>query len=218
LACGLKKAGDRFSPMSLKCVIVEDQTMFRQMLHNMLQSVPNLTVAATAQSVASGLAACVEHNPDLLVLDLALPDGSGLEVARWMAKHHPQSKTIILSGEASTFVCPPDLVQQIHAVLDKTQAFDDLASELKALLPKARGGSSMIKSETIPGILSTRELEIFLLIGRGMMSKEIGETLGISPLTVQTHRKKIAEKLGTSGPELGQLALRHYHATLGARS
>ena len=49
------------------------------------------------------------------------------------------------------------------------------------------------------------------------MSKEIGEKLGISPLTVQTHRRKIAEKLGTAGPELVQLALKHYQATFGAR-
>ena len=66
--------------------------------------------------------------------------------------------------------------------------------------------------------LSEREYEIFLLIGRGLMSKDIGEKLCISPQTVQAHRRNMAEKLGTTGTELVQQALRHYHATLGAKS
>ena len=204
--------------MGLQCVIVEDQTMFLQMLNNMLQAVPDLHVAATAQSEAQGRAAVEQHLPDLLLVDLNLPDGHGIRVAKRLAEVNPAAKTVILSGEASTFVCPPSLQRQIHAVLDKTQAFDDLAAELKALLPRARGGSSSSRATRIREQLTAREYEIFTLIGRGLMSKEIGETLGISSLTVQTHRRKIAEKLGTAGPELVQLALKHYHSTFGAQS
>ena len=203
--------------MSVRCVIVEDQTMFLQMLHNLLQGMPEFCVVDTAQSVASGIAACEKHQPDLLLLDLGLPDGHGIEVARRFAALHPGGRTIILSGEASTFVCPADLQENIHAVLDKTQAFDDLASELKTLLPRARGGSSSVRNGHIRGLLSDREYEVFLLVGRGLMSKEIGEELRISPQTVQAHRRNIAEKLGTAGPELVQLALKHYHTTMGAR-
>lgn len=204
--------------MSLRCVIVEDQTMFRQMLHNMLQGTPDLTVAAATGSEAEGIAACERYKPDLLVLDLALPDGSGVNVGRCLARLHPGARIIILSGEASTFVCPSDLRASVHAVLDKTQAFDDLAVELKAILPKARGGSASARNKNVRDRLSEREYEIFLLIGRGLMSKEIGEKLFISPQTVQTHRRKIAEKLGTTGSELTQLAIKHYQATFGAQA
>lgn len=204
--------------MSLSCVIVEDQTMFLQMLHNMLGSIPQLKVAATARTKAEAIAACVAHRPDLLVLDLALPDGDGISVARKLADIKPRAKTIILSGEANTFVCPADLQSHVHAVLDKTQAFDDLAEELKALLPAGRRGSSSTRSKDVLERLSEREYEIFLLIGRGLMSKEIGEKLCISPQTVQAHRRNMAEKLGTTGTELVQQALRHYHATLGAKN
>lgn len=204
--------------MSLKCIIVEDQTMFLQMLDNMLRTVPDLEVVATAQTEAQGIAACEQHKPDLLVLDLALPDGNGINVARRLAAVNPSGKTIILSGEASTFICPVCLNGKIHAVLDKTQAFDDLSEELKTLLPAARGGSRSVRGSDVRSKLTSREYEIFGFIGRGLMSKEIGETLGISALTVQTHRRKIAEKLGTSGPELVQQAIRHYHATLGAKA
>jgi len=203
--------------MGLSCVIVEDQTMFRQMLHNLLQGTPDLRVVAAAASAADGVRACERHRPDLLVLDLALPNGSGIEVARRLAKLNPAAKTVILSGEASTFVCPAELRKMVHAILDKTQAFDDLAGELKALLPNARGGSSSARSKDVRDRLSEREYEIFLLVGRGLMSKEIGEKLFISPQTVQTHRRKMADKLGTTGSEFVQLAIKHYQSTLGAR-
>ena len=204
--------------MSLKCVIVEDQTMFLQMLHNMLGGIPGLHVVAVAKTEADGITACAQHKPDVLVVDLALPDGNGINVARQLASVRRGSKILILSGEASTFVCPSDLQENVQAVLNKTQAFDDLAEEIKLLLPKARGGSSSARSRNIREKLSDREYEIFQLMGRGLMSKEIGEKLEISPYTVQTHRRKIADKLGTSGGELVQLALRHYHATLGTHS
>lgn len=191
--------------------------MFLQMLHGMLQGMPELKVVATARSEREGLAAVAQHRPDLLVLDLNLPDGDGIAVARRLAALRPAAHVIILSGEASTFVCPSELTDCIHAVIDKTQAFDELAGALRALLPKARGGSSSARSNQVRDLLSEREYEIFALIGRGLMSKEIGETLGISPLTVQTHRRKIAEKLGTAGPELVQVAIKHYQSTLGAR-
>ena len=203
--------------MGLSCVIVEDQTMFRQMLHNMLQGAPGLRVSAAAASAAEGIRACERHQPDLLVLDLALPDGSGVDVARRLARTNPAARIIILSGEASTFVCPADLRDAVHAVLDKTQAFDDLAAELKTLLPKARGGSSSARNHEVRDRLSEREYEIFLLVGRGLLSKEVGEKLHISPQTVQTHRRKMAEKLGTTGAEFVQLAIKHYQSTMGAR-
>lgn len=204
--------------MSLTCVIVEDQTMFLQMLHNMLGAIPQLKVAATARTKAGAIAACEAHQPDLLVLDLALPDGDGISVARKLADIKPRAKTIILSGEANTFVCPADLQSHVHAVLDKTQAFDDLAEELKALLPAGRRGSPSTRSKDVRERLSEREYEIFLLVGRGLMSKEIGEKLCISPQTVQAHRRNMAEKLSTTGTELVQQALRHYHAILGAKN
>ena len=153
--------------MSLTCVIVEDQTMFLQMLHNMLEAMPQLKVAATARSKAEAIAACEEHLPDLLVLDLALPDGEGIAVARKLSKLKPSSRTIILSGEANTFVCPADLQSHVHAVLDKMQAFDSLAEEVNSLLPRARTTAGSARRGDVREILTPREYEIFRLIGRG---------------------------------------------------
>ena len=157
--------------MSLTCVIVEDQTMFLQMLHNMLEAMPQLKVAATARSKAEAIAACEEHLPDLLVLDLALPDGEGIAVARKLSKLKLSSRTIILSGEANTFVCPADLQSHVHAVLDKMQAFDSLAEEVKSLMPRARPTAGSARNGDIREMLTPREYEIFRLIGRCIRSK-----------------------------------------------
>ena len=203
--------------MQLRCLIIEDQLMFLQMLEGMLRTLPHIRVVATAQSESEGITACNLHEPDLLLLDLSLPDGSGLKVARHLSKIKPSSRSIILSGESSTFVCPTDLNRHIHAVLDKTQAFDDLASELQALLPEARGLPASKRFDP-RGSLSPREYEIFQLIGHGLLSKEIGDRLSISTHTVQSHRKQIASKLGTTGAELLKVALRHHHESQVTRS
>ncbi|MBJ7392118.1 MAG: response regulator transcription factor, partial [Chthoniobacterales bacterium] len=151
----------------------------------------------------------------LLVLDLALPDGHGINVAHRLARLKPSAKTIILSGEASTFLCPASLDRHIHAVLDKTQAFDDLAQEFKELLPRRTGRASSVSERNPRQKLSVREHEILLLIGSGLLSKEIADRLGLSTHTVQAHRKNIADKLGTLGPELVQLAVKNYLQSLG---
>jgi DNA-binding NarL/FixJ family response regulator len=202
--------------MALKCVIVEDQTMFRQMLQNMVRSIPELAVVASVPTEAEGMAACREARPDLLLVDLALPDGNGINVAKCLVSLNSRARIIILSSEASTFVCPADLQKNVHAVLDKTQTFDELAGALRSLLPKVRVRPGPLKIGVIRDKLTEREYAIFLLIGWGLISKEIGDKLFISPQTVQTHRRNIAEKLGTTGPELVQLAIGHYHATTGA--
>lgn len=87
----------------LRCVLLEDQTLFLELLSQVLQLQPGLQIVARAQTVAEGLAACKIHKPDLLILDLELPDGEGLEVARSLMRWNPDGKVIVLSGHASTF-------------------------------------------------------------------------------------------------------------------
>ena len=67
--------------MALRCVVVEDQVMFLQLLVAMLHTQPRLEVVATARGVDEAIAVCAEHSPDLLILDLALPDGDALRNA-----------------------------------------------------------------------------------------------------------------------------------------
>ncbi|CAK6694978.1 response regulator transcription factor [Synechococcus sp. CBW1107] len=176
---------------TLHCLIVEDQVMFLQLLRSMLEAIPGLEVRATATCQAEAIALCrADEPPELLILDLSLPDGDGLEVAHTLAEHRPDAKVVVLSGQASSFVCPAPLRPLIVGVVDKTAAFSQLQAVLESCLPQPNAP------------LTLRQQEIYGLIGQGLSNKEIARTTALSIATVETHRKAIAQKLGMSGAEL----------------
>lgn len=194
----------------MKCVLVEDEVMFAQMLAAMLQSVRGLEIVASVHTVEAGMAACQEHQPDVLILDLGLPDGEGLQVASEAAHVRPDTRIIILSSQAASFVAPAALNHCVHAVVDKAHAYAVLQRELLALMRD--GFSSPAQPEEV---LTAREQEVFHLMGRGLMSKEIASELGIATETVSLHRKKIAAKLRVHGAELVRFAALHQSAPQG---
>ena len=185
--------------MSLRCVILEDQTMFLQLLAGMVRTTPGLDLVGTFSGVTKAREYVSQHSVDLLILDLALPVGQGVTVLKMAAKKNPKVKCIVLSGHASQFVCPADLRSHVRAVVDKTQAYGSLHKEISEILEPAaevRAGAGPRDQ------LTQREYDVFCLVGRGRMSKEIAEKLGIAVRTVETHRKAICRKLKVSGPEL----------------
>ena len=192
----------------LRCVIVEDHRMVAELVSTMLGVSKDLPIqiVATAGTVAEGIAACEQHRPDLLILDLALPDGRGQAIARALVAINPHAKIIVLSGQASTFVCPAFLNGHIHAVVAKTQAFDVLQAALRSLTGTGEASqgeaTGSTKQPKAARPLTLREREILLLVGQGMRTKQIAERLKISGHTVQAHRKSIAAKLGTRGAHL----------------
>lgn len=200
------------SPLvALRCVVVEDQVMFLQLLVAMLRTLPGLEVVATAQGQTEAKAACAEHRPDLLILDLALPDGDGVELMTALAEQEQPPQVIVLSGQVSSFVCPRQLRPLVQAVVDKTRAYDDLRSEVQRLLDPqlVEGGEAESR-----GRLTARERQVFALIGKGCTNRLIAEQLGLSLRTVETHRKNITGKLGAKGGELVRLAALDLQMTL----
>jgi DNA-binding NarL/FixJ family response regulator len=199
--------------LKLRCVIVEDQVLFEQLLRLTLESVGLVDVVAVAHTAKEGIAAVREHLPDLLLLDLALPDKSGPTVATELAKCRPEARIIIVSGEADTFQCPRHLRPHIYSVVDKTRALGVVLQEIAVLRDslmnlEKNAGAKGINAQA----LSPREIEILELIGQGLSNKEIAARSGISLHTAETHRKHIAAKLGVSGAELIS------HATIRSRT
>jgi DNA-binding NarL/FixJ family response regulator len=196
--------------MPVRCLIVEDEVMFSQMLAGMLRGMAGLEVIGIARTCADAIHACDEFQPDLLILDLTLPDGHGVDVARHLAAGNSAARSIVLSGQASTFVVPADLgTGHIHGVVDKTKAYSVLQREVLQLLAAKSGGDSPTDPQAA---LSARERDVFRELGQGQTNKEIAERLGISPATVALHRKRVAAKLNARGAELVRLAALHHHA------
>jgi len=208
-----KRAADREGggpgdSQSLSCVVVEDQAMFLELLSGMIGIRGGIRVVAQARSVAEGKAACLEFCPDMLVLDLTLVDGKGLDVARTFLTANPAGRVIVVSGNASDFVCPSWLNKALQAVISKNETFQALRQELDELLGPVRPITASGPRDASHGLpMTPREAEVFALIGDGLTSREIGERLSISEHTVQTHRKRVAAKLGTQGDELTRIAV-----------
>lgn len=201
-------------PRALACVVVEDHTMFLQLLVGMLRATPGIEVKATATTAAAAAAAVSDGACDLLILDLKLPDGDGLDVLRAAVAANPAVDCIVLSSAAGEFTCPQGLLANLQAIVEKTQTYEQLQTAIAAVVA-ARG----IEVCTAAGgdrlaLLRPRELEVFRLIGRGLKTADICQQLGISRNTVETHRKGIAAKLGASGAELVRLATLHNHTSL----
>ena len=203
--------------MALRCVVVEDQVMFLQLLVAMLRTQPNLEVVATAQGVQEAIGLCAHHGPDLLILDLALPDGDGVAVLQALSDQADPPAVIVLSGQASSFVCPRELAPLVQAVVDKTRAYADLSSVIQGLLepsldPQEHDGELAAARK---GRLTLREQQVFSLIGKGHTNRAIAELLGLSLRTVETHRKNITVKMGAKGGELVRLAALDLQMALG---
>jgi DNA-binding NarL/FixJ family response regulator len=201
----------RLAGQTMTCIVVEDQVMFLELLTGLLIARPRLQVVARARDVLTATAACRAWKPDLLILDLALPDGDGLAVARAFLEVRPDGHLIVLSGHAETFVCPAWLNDRIRAVVSKNAAFDVLRRELDDLLgavPRPTSGPDA-PEKSCGQPLSDREAEVYRLIGEGLSSAEIASRLGVSRHTVHSHRKRIALKLGTQGDELVRRAVAH---------
>ena len=197
--------------MKHRCVIVEDQTMVLQLLAGMVRNSPGVDLVGTFSRVKDATDYCGRHAVDLLILDLELPDGNGLSVLKAATAKNPRAKGIVLSGHASEFVCPGEMRPQVRAVVDKTQAYGSLQKEIAEIVQPAVPPPGSVDPEDL---LTEREYEIFTLVGKGRMSKEIAEELGIAVRTVETHRKATCRKMKVSGPELVRRASVYLHTSI----
>ena len=118
----------------LTCVLVEDEPLLRDLLTEVLQSHPATRMLGSVGTAAEAIALCREQTPDLLVLDLDLPDGCGLDVVRALGAQCTCMQVLVLSAEAGCFVCPPELRPLLRGVIDKTHAYGALPAEIDATL------------------------------------------------------------------------------------
>jgi DNA-binding NarL/FixJ family response regulator len=191
-----------------RCVIVEDHLLVADLLAMTLAAAPDMAVdiLAIAPSVAAGIEACDRCRPDVVLLDLGLPDGPGLTVAEHVATTLPKARVIVLSGQTVGFTCPENLAAIIHGVVDKGDGFHALQMTLADLIQPLAARRGKTGRPRLSNLLSRREREVLALIGQRLSSRAIAERLGISPHTINTHRKNIAHKLGVRGTNLALAA------------
>ncbi|MBI5385307.1 MAG: response regulator transcription factor [Verrucomicrobia bacterium] len=209
--------------MSTRLLLVDDHRLFRDGLRLMLSQRAGFTVVGEA---ADGQAAleCVEHGaPDLVLMDLHLPDGSGLEVSRQLLARHPALRILVLSANPDPAFVSEALQLGVAGYVLKTSAAEELFDAIEAVM---RGKTylcpdiatvvvgdyrKMLAARTgsATPALSAREREVLRLTADGLRTKEIAAQLGVSVKTVETYRARLMTKLGCgSTAELTRYAVR----------
>jgi len=209
-----------------KLLIVDDHPMFRDGVKTILRSNPAFEIAAEAGTCAEGLAQARSLQPDIVVIDISLPDGNGIDLARSILSYAPNARVVMLSmhskvdfiisafqAGASAFLAKDSsrdqLLQALDAVLAGKQYLDGALSPrvLSELL--ARPGSEMRMADASYATLSRREQQVLRLLAEGMAPAAIAERLFISRKTVENHRTNLQHKLGITSPvELVRYAAR----------
>jgi DNA-binding NarL/FixJ family response regulator len=167
-----------------------------------------IEVVAEAASGRELFAALETTSPDLLLLDIMLPDMSGIEIARKIKANYPEIKILLLSAEEPKKVIEQVLETGVEGYISKSAEMreieDAIVSVMNGMEYFGRDISKVIceiysskkKHEQKESKFTVREMEIIHLCNEGLLVKEIAERLNISPNTVKTHKTNIFQKLG----------------------
>ena len=193
----------------LRAVLIEDETMFRQLILLTLGKVKDLQVIGEFGLGKPGLEFCLREKPDMLVVDLMLPDVNGMEIAREVRKMLPDTKILVITAHPSERLPADLMVLGVNGYVDKTEPIEYVlsavetvrsggmffASRIRAKDGIAQGGL-IVTRPVLQVPLTEREQEIARLVAAGQMSKEIAASLNLSVRTVEKHRANIMEKVG----------------------
>jgi len=193
-----------------RIVIVDDHPIVRRGLAELISLEPDLVVCAQAGSCAEALVCVEKDRPDLVIVDIALDDGSGIDLARDVRSRYPKLPILILSMYEETLYAARALRAGANGYVMKVEAPDVLLRAIREILngefyvgEKVAG--RLLKSLLSNlgdvgwrdglGSLSDRELQVFEMVGRGLTTREIASKLSISTKTIETHRSHIKNKL-----------------------
>jgi DNA-binding NarL/FixJ family response regulator len=187
-----------------RVVIVEDQTIFRELLAEVLRADSRMSIIAQYSEGREALRSCAELNPDLVILDVVLPDISGLDVLNGLLAWRKSLPVVMVTAHPRPALVRDAVKAGARGFVTKSTPL----SELRTAVERALSGGRYFCSVTSPILadalneprlddeLTPRQREIVQLIARGLSSKEIAERLSISHKTVANHRLQIREKLG----------------------
>ena len=203
--------------MLKKVLIADDHPIFRAGLRQIVEELDGFEVAAEAGDGNSCITCLEIIQPDIVVLDLAMPGTDGYGVLEWLKTNMPQVVAVIISMHSSSgfaakarvlgaraFVAKEDASAELHNALVTPKSIFYLSASVgdKPLM----ASQPVIESDDDAKIISKLELltpaerNVFDLVGLALTSRQIGEQLSLSFRTIQTHRQHINQKLNISGP------------------
>lgn len=193
-----------------RIVIVDDHPLIRFAYTQLIEKESNLTCAGQADSADSGIEIVKELKPDLVVLDLGLGDGDGFKVMDSVKKEVEGLKILIVSRHTDPLLAERALHAGAMGFISKEEDPDVFIGAIKSVLDGKKYVGPILADRVARRMmenqaegrkggldsLSTRELQIFRLLGEGKNNKQIAAELGVSSKTVDAHRENIKHKLG----------------------
>jgi two-component system, NarL family, invasion response regulator UvrY len=190
----------------MKIAVIEDHALMRDLLLRAVREIVKGAVSVGAADAASGLKLCRREKPDIVILDLALPDRDGLDLLDELMAASPKSRIIGLSGYMDEYTVYRALGSPLHGFVDKNDhTSDQLATAIRSVMAGERYFSAgalnawaTLRSDpaAFDKVLSAREQSLLRLFGQGLDNGEIATSVRLSELTVRNHRCRIMAKLG----------------------
>ena len=196
--------------MATRILVADDHAVLRQGLCYMLDEEPDFEVVGQADNGKAAVSAAQQLQPDVIVMDVAMPELNGIEATRQIVRQCPQTKIVALSVHSNKRLVLGILQAGASAYLLKTSEFDEVIKAIKAVSNNRVYLSPEIAGtvlEQIPGRkhepdasgsapqLTPREREVLQLLAEGKTPREVAQGLFISLKTVETHRRSIKRKL-----------------------
>jgi DNA-binding NarL/FixJ family response regulator len=194
-----------------RILIADDHELLRKGLVSTIASVPGWSVVGEAANGRAAVEMALDLRPDVVVLDLGMPELNGLDAARQICAALPQAGVLMLTAHESEQVVREVLAAGARGYLLKSDAGRELVAAIQALLGQGTYFTSSIARLVLEGYLrardgdepgkaelSPREREIVQLLAEGRSNKEVARALGITVKTAETHRTNIMRKMGFS--------------------
>lgn len=208
-----------------RVLIVDDHPVVRQGIKLMINAEPDLSICGEAHNEQEARRLVRELKPDAMLVDLSLEQGDGFNVVRDVHAHFPDVRILVLSMHDESIYAERLLAQGACGYIMKQAATEQLITALRTVLRGERFISEALQSvlaarsaddSSSASRLSGRELQVISLIGRGLGTREIAETLSLSVKTVETHRLTIKRKLALdTNAQLVQYAIKWHGNTAG---
>ena len=195
--------------MTISILLVDDHRMVRQGLGALVCEQADMKIVGEADSGREAVSMAHELQPDLVILDISMPDMNGIEAARRILAGCSHTKVMALSMHADKRFVAEMLKTGASGYLLKSSVFSDLVRAIRSVMNGNTYLSPELTEDVVKGylnqlevardstltVLSGREREVLQLIAEGRTSKEIATALDVSVRTVETHRRQIMSKL-----------------------
>ena len=202
----------------IRLALSEDHTIVRWALREALGKAEDIEVVGEAGTAEETLKMIQEVHPDVLLLDLTLPDRSGFDVLADLAKIETAPLVVVLTWHTEPSYTARAIAAGAHGYVNKSVAPQDLLDAIRAV---SRGeqvipaGVELLGGESPAAALTAREQQVMEMLSRGMTNREIAEHLAISIKTVDTHRGHVLKKLNLrNNSELTRFAVKHGYTAL----